>query len=207
MRNTNRKWSVDSRNRWCLSGSPQSSHNFFLMMRRDIRFLVVCVWERERDGGGEVKRKIKPFIINYLFYVENVLFPVYRPSIWSALWLKDDLPVTLNLHKVSCAVYRMCRAAQLGWWRPTWLPMWFSVGWLSAESIWCFSLGGFLRMRTSSLLAPTLRVFWRVFSAFPVIPFMCGNRNANPRQREKEKGGRTLQPIRSKRICPWPLMG
>ena len=54
----------------------------------------VCV--RERDGGGEVKRKIKPFIINYLFYVENALFPVLWTKHLVHLMIERRSPCSLE---------------------------------------------------------------------------------------------------------------
>ena len=56
----------------------------------------VCVRERERDGGGEVKRKIKPFIINYLFYVENALFPVLWTKHLVHLMIERRSPCSLE---------------------------------------------------------------------------------------------------------------
>ena len=55
----------------------------------------VCVCERERDGGGEVKRKIKPFI-NYLFYVENVFFPVLSTKHLVRLMIERRSPCNLE---------------------------------------------------------------------------------------------------------------
>lgn len=70
-------------------------------------FVCVCEREWERDGRGEVKRKTKTLIINYLFYVENVLLSVLSTKHLVRLMIERRSPCNLEPNVQSCTAWVM----------------------------------------------------------------------------------------------------